>query len=128
MLIKPFTAPVDGSGHAIVTVTHGLHGLSWKVYQLGLGLGQVSALAQTAAHINGIPLASTIIMQQSVFASLTGQAPYAMESFFVGPPYVILSAGDQLTVGVIKANPGDVFTVGAYIEEFDYMTPLSMGS
>lgn len=119
MLIKPFTATVNGSGQAVAIVTHGIHGLVWKVYQLGFALSQVSQLAQTAAHINGIPLASNVVMQQSVFAQLAalGQAPYAMESFMVGPPYPILSAGDQLTCGVINAKPGDTFTVGAYIEE-----------
>lgn len=129
MLIKAFTATVNGSGQAVLKVTHSIHGLTWKVYQLGLALGQTALTAQTAAHVNGIPLTSTVIMQQSVFASLIalGEAPYAMESFMVGPPYINLQAGDFISVGVINATPGDTFTVGAYIDERDSGMPESMG-
>jgi hypothetical protein len=128
MLIKPFTATVNASGQATLKVTHNLHGLMWKVFQLGLGLGQTALTAQVAAHVNGIPLTSTVIMQLSVFASLTGEAPYAMESFMVGPPYPYLMAGDYITVGVINAVAGDSFTVGAYVEELDSGMAQSMGS
>ena len=130
MLIKPFTAPVNGSGQAVVTVSHSLHGLVWKVFQLGIALGEVSILAQAAAHINGIPLTSTVVMQQSVFNKLAalGQAPYAMETFMVGPPYPILAAGDMLVVGVINATPGDVLTVGAYVDETSAGMPQNMGA
>lgn len=127
MLIKPFIATVNASGQAVVTVSHNLHGLKWKVYQLGLGLGKVALTAQCAAHVNGIPLTSTVVMQLSVFASLPGQAPYAMESFMVGPPYPILGPGDQLVIGVINALAGDMFTVGAYVDELDINTPVTMG-
>lgn len=123
MLIKPFMGTVNASGQAVVTVQHSLHGVVWKVYQLGLALGQVALTAQTAAHVNGIPLTSTVAMQQSVFASLAGQAPYAMESFMVGPPYINLSAGDQIVAGVINAKSGDIFTVGAYIDELSASDP-----
>jgi hypothetical protein len=130
MLIKPFMGTVNASGQAVVTVSHGIHGLVWKVYQLGFALGKISLLAQTAAHINGIPLASNVVMQQSVFSQLAGlgQAPYAMESFMVGPPYPILSAGDQINVGVINAVAGDIFTVGAYIDERDALMAQDMGA
>lgn len=130
MLIKPFQATVNASGQAIVVVSHGIHGLVWKVYQLGFALGQVALIAQTAAHINGIPLAGNVAMQQSVFSQLVslGQAPYAMESFMVGPPYPILSAGDMITCGVISAVANDTFTVGAYVEEYTADQYLSMGS
>lgn len=130
MLIKPFQATVNASGQAVVAVTHGIHGLVWKVYQLGFALGQVALIAQTAAHINGIPLAGNVVMQQSVFSQLAtlGQAPYAMESFMVGPPYPILSAGDMITCGVINAVAGDTFTVGAYIEERSAGMAQDMGS
>jgi hypothetical protein len=129
VLIKPFVATVNASGQAVVQVSHSLHGLVWKVYQLGMALGEVALTAQTAAHVNGIPLASTVIMQQSVFSGLTalGQAPYAMESFMVGPPYPILSAGDFISVGVINATSGDTFTVGAYVEELPATSPVTMG-
>jgi hypothetical protein len=130
MLIKPFTASVNGSGQATLEVTHSLHGLMWKVYQLGLALNEVALTAQAAAHVNGIPLTSTVIMQQSVFSQLSalGQAPYAMESFMVGPPYIYLQAGDMITVGVINATPGDTFTVGAYVDELSAGMAQSMGS
>lgn len=130
MLIKPFTATVNASGQAVAVVSHGLHGLVWKVYQLGFALSQVAVFAQTAAHVNGIPLASNVVMQQSVFSQLAalGQAPYAMESFMVGPPYIILSAGDQITCGVINAVAGDTFTVGAYIDERSAGMAQDMGN
>jgi hypothetical protein len=117
LLIKPFTAQVQSNGIAIVTVTQSNHGLAWVIYQIGLALNQSAPSPQVAAHVNGIPLAATVTMQNSAFAALTGQAPYAMESFFVGPPYVNLEAGDQLVVAVTGANSGDMFTVGAYINE-----------
>jgi hypothetical protein len=130
MLIKPFTGTVNANGQAIVTVSHNLNGLVWKIYQLGFALGKVSLSAQAAAHINGVPLASTVTMQLSVFANLAseGQAPYAMESFMVGPPYPVLSAGDMIVCGMISAIAGDVFTVAAYVEEDTVDANLSMGS
>jgi hypothetical protein len=130
MLIKPFAGTVNSSGQAVVQVGHTIHGLIWKVYQLGFALGQVAVFAQTAAHINGIPLASNVVMQQSVFASLAslGQAPYAMESFMVGPPYPNLSAGDMISCGLINGTAGDTFTVGAYVDEFSAGMPQSMGN
>ena len=117
LLIKPFTAKVGANNIAVVTVTQSNHGLSWIVYQLGLALGQAAPSPQVAAHVNGIPLAATVTMQNSAFVSIAGQSPYAMESFFVGPPYVNLEAGDQLVVAVTGANSGDIFTVGAYVNE-----------
>lgn len=117
--IVPFTATVNASGFAYVDVTHSLHGLAWEVVQVGLGLGQLAPSPQVAALINGIPFVSTVVMAPSVFASLTGQAPIAMTSEFSGRPYPVLEAGDILKVGVTGANPGDVFTVGAYVNEID---------
>jgi hypothetical protein len=130
MLIKPFIGTVDANGNSVVTVSQNLHGLVWKVFQMGFALGQVANFAQIAAHINGIPLTSTVVMQLSVFANLAelGQAPYAMESFMVGPPYIILSAGDMIVCGCINATPGDIFTVGAYVEESFANMPNTMGS
>jgi len=119
MIIKPFTAQVNSSGYALLAITHSLHGLVWKVYQIGFALGQQATAAQVAAHVNGIPLAATIPMQVSVFSKFPTQAPYAMESFMVGPPYINLEAGDQIMVGVIGAISGDTFTAAAYVDELD---------
>jgi hypothetical protein len=119
MLIKPFTAPVNASGQAVVSIGHSLSQIAWKVYQIGFGLGKLAPSPQVAAHVNSVPLASTTTMQPSVFANIVGQAPYAMESFFVGPPYIILSSGDTITCAVLAATSGDVFTAAAYIEEYD---------
>lgn len=128
MLIKPFIATVDASGHATVTIRHDIHGLQWKIYQIGFALGQNAPLAQLAANVNGVPLTSTVVMQQSVFSQLSAQPPYAMESFFVGPPYIPLMAGDQLTIGLINGKAGDIFTAAAYIEELDATEPAYMGA
>lgn len=117
MLIKPFTAQVNASGQAVVQISHSLHGLSWRVYQIGMALGKTATGPQAAAHVNGVPLAATIVMQPSVFASIVGQAPYAMESFFNGPPYIDLEAGDVITCAVLGAVSGDIFTAAAYISE-----------
>lgn len=119
MLLKPFMAAIDGNGNGLLTIQHSLHGLVWKVYQIGFALGQVSLAAQVAAHVNGVPLAATIQMQQSVFAEFPTSAPYAMESFMVGPPYINLEAGDQIVCGIINAIPGDTFTAAAYVDELD---------
>jgi len=116
-LIKPFTAKVGANNIAIVTITHSLHGLSWVVFQIGFALGQLAPSPQIAAHVNSIPLTATVTMQASAFSNIPTQAPYAMESFFVGPPYVNLEAGDQLVCAVTGANVGDTFTVGAYVNE-----------
>lgn len=116
-LLKPFTGIVGANGIAIVTITQSNHGLAWVVYQIGFALGKNAASPQVAAHVNGIPLAATVTMQTSAFASMAGQSPYAMESFFVGPPYINLEAGDQLVCAVNGATAGDVFTVGAYVNE-----------
>lgn len=132
MLIKPFQSTVDASGQAVVYVQHDIHGLVWKVYQLGFALGQAAPSPQIGAHVNGIPLAATVTMQPSVFANITvqpyNQPPYAMESFMVGPPYVNLDAGDYIVCAVLGATAGDVFTVGAYIDERSAGMPQSMGS
>lgn len=128
MLIKPFTQVVDASGHAVITISHSLSGIQWKVFQTGIALGKFAANASVAAHVNGIPLAATITMQPSVFASIPTQSPYAMESFMVGPPYIILQSGDQMVIAVQNATPGDFLTVGAYIEEHDYREQLTMGT
>jgi hypothetical protein len=129
MLIKPFTASVNASGQAIVEITQSLSGLVWKVYQIGFGLGQLAPSPQVAAHVNGVPLAATVTMQPSVFANIPSQPGYAMESFFVGPPYIILSPGDQIVCAVLGANSGDVFTAAAYVDEFDAFTQgLTMGN
>jgi hypothetical protein len=119
MLIKPFTGAVNASGQGVVTVGHTLSQVAWKVYQIGFGLGVLAPPPQVAAHVNGVPLTATVAMQPSVFANIVGQAPYAMESFFVGPPYIILSSGDTITCAVLGATSGDVFTAAAYIEEYD---------
>jgi hypothetical protein len=116
-LIKPFTATVNAAGIATVNITMAIHGLAWIVYQIGFGLGIQASSPQVAAHVNGTPLAATVAMQVSAFASITGQAPYAMETFFVGPPYVTLEAGDSITCAVIGATSGDIFTASAYVNE-----------
>jgi hypothetical protein len=129
--LVPFTAPVNAGGDAIVEVSHSLSGIQWKVYQVGLALGQpVSGIAQVAAHLNGAPLAASVNMQPSAFASMTNQGhpPYAMESFIVGPPYLYLMAGDQFHIGVVGAVPGDTFTAGVYLDEQDALEPQNMGS
>lgn len=124
----PFTAPVNASGIAVVSIGHSLSNIKWKIYQVGIGLGKTAINAQVAAHVNGVPLAATVQMQPSVFASIPSQAPYAMESFMVGPPYIILMSGDQMVVGVQNAVSGDTLTCAAYIEELDLYEYSSMGS
>jgi hypothetical protein len=116
-LIKPFTAKVGANGIALVTITHSLHGLSWVVFQIGFALSKLAPSPQIAAHVNGIPLTATVTMQASAFTNIPTQAPYAMESFFVGPPYINLEAGDQLVCAVTGAIANDIFTVGAYVNE-----------
>lgn len=127
MLIKPFTGGVNASGQGIARIRHDLHGIVWKVFQIGFGLGILAASPQVAAHVNGIPLSGSAFMQQSVFSSVTGEPSYAMESFFVGPPYILLSAGDTITCAVLGAASGDVFTAGAYLEEHSAFETLTMG-
>jgi hypothetical protein len=117
ILIKPFTATVNASGQSIATISHSLSGITWIVYQIGFALNKAAPSPQVAAHVNGIPLSATTTMQTSVFANITGQSPYAMETFMVGPPYIFLQAGDQLVCAVLGATASDVFTVGAYIDE-----------
>lgn len=112
-LIKPFTAPVASDGTATCIVTHSLQGILWQVFQIGFGLNQNAFQPQVGAHLNGIPLTASVAMQP---VSFTG-VPYAMESYFVGPPYVGLKAGDQIVCSVVGATSGDVFTAGAYISE-----------
>ena len=116
-LLKTFTATVASSGIAVATVAMSIHGLAWVVYQIGFGLGMTANNAQIAAHVNGVPLAATVAMQPSAFASIAGQAPYAMESFFVGPPYITLEAGDSIVCAVTGATSGDTFTAAAYVNE-----------
>jgi hypothetical protein len=134
MLLKPFTATITGTStansQAVANITHTIHGLVWKVYQIGFALGQLAPSPQVAAHVNGVPLTAAVAMQPSVFSAITGQAPYAMESFFVGPPYILLSSGDVIACGLIGGQPGDVFTAAAYVDEFDASDPtnLVMGS
>lgn len=123
MLIKPFTAIVKADGQAELQIMHNIHGLVWKVYQIGFALAQLSAGAQVAGHVNGIPLSGAVVMQQSLFDF----APYAMESYFVGPPYIVLSAGDYIACAVRGAVVGDVFTAGAYVEERQATANLGMG-
>jgi hypothetical protein len=131
-LLMPFTAQVNSSGQAIVQVTHSLSGKQWKVYQMGLALGELvtAGIAQVAASVNGAPLAASVNMQPSAFSQLNtlGQPPYAMESFFVGPPYIYLQSGDMMTVGVVNANPGDTFTCGVYLIEEDSTKEQSLGT
>ncbi len=127
MLIKPFTEIIDSTGKATLQIRHNLHGLVWKVYQIGFGLGIVANSAQVAANVNGVPLTTTVTMQVSVFAYLPDKAPYSMETFFVGPPYIPLSAGDYIECGVISAWPGDRFTAAAYIEEYSWEQYITMG-
>lgn len=116
-LIKPFTAAVGSNGIATAVITQTNHGLAWVVYQIGFGLGQQAPSPQVAAHLNGQPLVASAPMQLSAFASVPGAAPYAMETFFYGPPYVTLEPGDAITCAVIGANSGDIFTVSAYVNE-----------
>src|SRR5215831_14637658 len=124
--VKPFSAAVNASGQGIVVISHSLQGMTWKVLQIGFGLTTLAPSPQVAAHVNGLPLASTVTMQPTVFANIQGQAPYAMETFFVGPPYINIDAGDSITCAVLGANPGDSFVAAAYIEEFqsDTVQPL----
>ena len=102
-----------------MTISHGLHGLSWVVYQLGFALGKPALSAQCSAHINGIPLTSMTTYQTSGFASILGSSPYAMVAQMVGPPYINLEAGDQLVCGLSAAAPGDMFSVAVYFNEVE---------
>lgn len=112
-LIKPFTASVGSNGQATLDITHNLQGIIWQVYQIGFALGVTASFAQIGAHLNGIPLTAAVAMQPVAFTGF----PYKMESYFVGPPYVGLKAGDKITCAVINATSGDTFTAGAYISE-----------
>lgn len=112
-LIKPFVAKVGANGQAQLSITHNLQGIVWQVFQIGFALGIKSTFAQCGAHLNGIPLTSAVQMQPVSFNGF----PYAMESYFVGPPYIGLKAGDQIVCAVISATSGDTFTAGAYISE-----------
>lgn len=123
--IRPFTAQVGANGIAVVQVGHSIHGLSWIVYQIGFALAQQAPSPQVAAHLQGQPLVASAPMQVSAFAQIPTQSPYAMESFFVGPPYVNLEAGDILTCAVIAATPGDNFTVSAYVNESDSISTIA---
>jgi hypothetical protein len=116
-LIKPFTAKVAATGIATAVISQNSHGLAWIVYQIGFALAQQAPSPSVAAHVNGVPLVSSAPMQISAFASIAGAAPYAMETFFYGPPYVTLEPGDQITCAVVGANSGDTFTVAAYVNE-----------
>lgn len=124
-LIKPFTATVGANGIAVVQVGHSIHGQSWIVYQIGFGLGIQAASPQVAAHLQSQPLVASAPFQVSAFAQLPGQSPYAMESFFYGPPYVNLEAGDLITCACISATPGDVFSVAAYVNETDSQAAIA---
>ena len=112
-LIKPFQATVAASGQATIEITHNINGLIWQIYQIGFALGKAAPSPQVGAHFNGIPLTAAVTMQQVAFTGF----PYVMESFFVGPPYVGLKAGDKIVCSVLGATSGDVFTAGAYISE-----------
>lgn len=112
-LIKPFTVTVGSNGQAQVDIAHNINGLIWQVFQIGFALGITSSFAQVGAHLNGIPLTAAVVMQPVTFSGF----PYKMESYFVGPPYVGLRAGDKITCAVINATSGDTFTAGAYISE-----------
>lgn len=116
-LIKPFTAIVNASGQATITITQTIHGLAWQVMQIGLGLGQLAPSPQIAALVNGVPFVSSVVMAPSVFANFPGLAPLAMTTELTGPPYPVLEAGDQMLVGVTGANAGDTFTAAAYVNE-----------
>lgn len=124
-LIKPFQGQVQSNGIAVVTISQNNQGLSWIVYQIGFALGQQAPAPQVAAHYNSIPLVASVAMQLSAFASIPTAAPYAMETFFYGPPYVNLNAGDQLVCAVIGANSGDQFTIGVYVNEVVSPTAVS---
>lgn len=116
-LIKPFTAQVGSNGIAVVTITQTNHGLAWMVYQIGFALGKPAASPQVAAHFNSQPLVASAPMQVSAFAQIPTAAPYAMESFFYGPPYITLESGDQIVCAVNGAMNGDNFTATAYVQE-----------
>lgn len=111
--IQPFTAKVGSNGQATLSITHNLNGIIWQVFQIGFALGISSSFAQVGAHFNGIPLTAAVVMQPVTFTGF----PYRMESYFVGPPYIGLKAGDQIVCAVINAASGDTFTAGAYISE-----------
>lgn len=112
-LIKPFTGVVGANGQGSVSITHSLQGIIWQVFQIGFALNQKAFNPQVGAHVNGIPLTSAVAMQPVTFAGV----PYAMESYFVGPPYVGLRAGDLIVCSVTGATAGDTFTAGAFISE-----------
>lgn len=119
-LIKPFTTKVGSNGQASLTISHNINGLIWQVFQIGFGLNVTAINAQVGSHWNGIPLTSSVLMQPVMFQGV----PYAMESFFFGPPYLALKAGDQVVCSVINAVANDTFTAGAFIsEEQDMNTP-----
>lgn len=112
-VLRPFTATVASNGQASLIISHNLAGIIWQIFQIGLALNKAAPSPQVGAHFNGIPLTATVTMQA---VTLPG-APYAMESFIVGPPYIGLKAGDQLVCAVLGATAGDVFTAGAYLSE-----------
>jgi hypothetical protein len=128
LIIHPVTATVNTQGTALVTIGHSLSNIKQKVYQISFGLGLLAPSPQVAIHLNGVPWAASAAMQQSVFASIPGAAPYAQENVWYGPPYIYLQSGDALVCGVIGAIPGDQFTASAILEEYDFSASESMGS
>lgn len=121
-LIKPFMATVNASGQATLSITHSIQGMVWQIFQIGFALNIAAPSPQVGAHMNGIPLTAAVSMQRTSFTGF----PYAMESFFVGPPYVGLKAGDQIVCSVIGATTGDTFTAGAYISEEQIATQANV--
>ena len=128
MLIKPFIETVNSLGQALATITTPLSNLTWKIYQIGMGLALPAPSAQVAAHLNGVPYTASVTMQPSIFAQIPGASPYFLEGFFNGPPYPVLSAGDQIVIGLVGAQPGDQFTVSIVYEEIAAKANATMGS
>lgn len=112
-LIKPFTGIVAANGVGECVIVQSLHGIIWQIFQIGFALNQTAFNPQAGAHFNGMPLTSAVAFQKVSFPGV----PYAMETFFVGPPYIGIKAGDQIVCTVTSATAGDTFTAAAYISE-----------
>lgn len=101
-MFRTFQTRVDEHGNAIVHVQTLTTAMEWDIYQISVKTQVFWVFTQSEIQINGF----------FVCGSPQGSLDTA-----TGPPDIVLTPGDDLTVAWINASPGDIATVGIWYNE-----------
>lgn len=102
MPFRQFPGTIIANGTAQVIIQQDNASMEWDVYQVSVNAPATSGKASAIMTYNGF------------FVTRTSQAA---GDTAIGPPDIILSRADIITISFSNANPGDLVNVGVWYTE-----------